>query len=325
MPIFDQGYQHWSGTLSGHAWRWLAITRHGMRIGRKSLIMRVFLLLAWTPALCLAFMLCIWGLVERKSDLVGAVSGILGFLAPQVLANPLHYRVEIWTLFYSRFLQVELYLSIVLILMVGPNLISQDLRFNALPLYFSRPLRRIDYFLGKLGIITGFLAMVMIVPAIAAYILGLLFSQDATIIRDTLPILLASILYGLVISISAGMLILALSSLSRNSRYTALFWLGIFLVGASLSTILQEVDKDQRRHDYGRSVHVPMPNDHAAMRNWQQDQQRRWDLSSTFPASQGAKKKTSPRKHGNSTWIAIPFSWNIRKSPPASWSCSSRA
>ena len=21
MPIFDQGYQHWSGTLSGHAWR----------------------------------------------------------------------------------------------------------------------------------------------------------------------------------------------------------------------------------------------------------------------------------------------------------------
>ena len=25
MPIIDQGYQHWSGELSGHAWRWLTI------------------------------------------------------------------------------------------------------------------------------------------------------------------------------------------------------------------------------------------------------------------------------------------------------------
>ena len=33
MPIFDQGYQHWSGKLWGHGWRWLAITRHGVRIG----------------------------------------------------------------------------------------------------------------------------------------------------------------------------------------------------------------------------------------------------------------------------------------------------
>ena len=33
MPIFDQGYQHWTGHLSGHAWRWLAITRHGVRVG----------------------------------------------------------------------------------------------------------------------------------------------------------------------------------------------------------------------------------------------------------------------------------------------------
>ena len=32
MPIFDQGYQHWSGTLSGHSWRWLTITRHGVRV-----------------------------------------------------------------------------------------------------------------------------------------------------------------------------------------------------------------------------------------------------------------------------------------------------
>ena len=31
MPIFDQGYQHWNGELSGHGWRWYAIARHGVR------------------------------------------------------------------------------------------------------------------------------------------------------------------------------------------------------------------------------------------------------------------------------------------------------
>ncbi len=41
--------------------------------------------------------------------------------------------------------------------------------------------------------IVAFLGMVMIVPSMVAYILGLLFSLDITIIRDTFGILLASI------------------------------------------------------------------------------------------------------------------------------------
>jgi ABC-2 type transport system permease protein len=142
----------------------------------------------------------------------------------------------------------------ILILMVGPNLISQDLRFNALPLYFSRPLRRIDYFLGKLGIITAFLCMVIVLPSIIAYILGLAFSLDFTIIRDTWRILLSSIFYGLIVSVSAGLLVLALSSLSRNSRYIALFWLGIWFVSLTLSAVMTEADRDQRRREFYMDV-----------------------------------------------------------------------
>jgi len=252
VPVFDQGYQHWNGALSGHAWRWLAITRQGVRIGRSSLLIKVFLFLAWAPALLLAFMLCIWGLLERKSESVGALSGVMGFLAPQILRDPRSYRVEIWTLFFSIFLWVELYLSMLLVLLVGPNLISLDLRFNALPLYFSRPLRRIDYFVGKLGVVATFLAMIVVLPAVAAYALGLLFSQDVTIVRDTIGVLVGSIVYGLVIAVSAGTLILALSSLSRSSRYTGLFWLGLVLVGLSLSFVLGEVRHEQRRHAFYR-------------------------------------------------------------------------
>jgi hypothetical protein len=134
----------------------------------------------------------------------------------------------------------------VLVLMVGPSLISQDLRFNALPLYFSRPLRRIDYFVGKLGVIAAFLGMVVIVPAVLAYGLGLLFSLDLTIIPDTFRLLVSAIAYGLVISLSAGLLILALSSLSRNSRYIALFWVGVWFVSSITGMVLDQVNRVHR-------------------------------------------------------------------------------
>ncbi len=63
MPIFDQGYQHWSGALSGHTWRWLTITRHGVRVGMKNVFLRLLVILSWLPAAFLAFMLCLWGLL----------------------------------------------------------------------------------------------------------------------------------------------------------------------------------------------------------------------------------------------------------------------
>lgn len=250
MPIFDQGYQHWSGALSGHAWRWLAIARHGVRVAmsgeKRGRALRVILLLSSLPALALASVLCLWGLVERRSPLVASFLELLQFLGPTVLADPRAYRTEIWTLAYNYFLATQLMFSMVLVLLVGPNLISQDLRYNALPLYFSRPLRRIDYFFGKLGVIVAFLGMVIVVPSLIAYVLGLLFSLDITIIRDTFRLLLASVVYGLVIAVSAGMLVLALSSLSRNSRYISLLWVGVWVVSGIVAGVLEAAHQQER-------------------------------------------------------------------------------
>jgi ABC-2 type transport system permease protein len=248
MPVFDQGYQHWSGRLSGHAWRWLAITRHGVRVALGSRWLKLALFVAWLPALVLATVVCFWGLVEQQSDLIQSLLPMLGFLDREMLLDPRAYRMEVWTLSYGYFMLTELRLAMVLILLIGPNLISQDLRYNALPLYLSRPLRRIDYFLGKWGVIVFFLGSVTIVPALAAYLLGILFSLDLGIVQQTFPLLVASICYGLIIAVSAGTLILALSSLSRSSRYVAMFWLAIWLGSGVVSGVLQGIEHEGRRH-----------------------------------------------------------------------------
>lgn len=248
MPIIDQGYQHWSGELSGHAWRWLAVTRQGIKITMRNRFLRYVLFAAWVPALALVTILSAWGLLERKSSMVSAFIQFMRFMNPGVVADPRYYRVEIWRLSYGYFLHFELFFSMILILLVGPSLISQDLRVNALPLYFSRPLRRFDYFLGKLGVIVAFMGMVLIVPAVVAYIFGLLFSLDISVIPDTFGILLEVVAYGLMIALSAGTLILALSALSRNSRYVALMWLGLWFVSSVVGSVLEGVHHQQMRY-----------------------------------------------------------------------------
>jgi ABC-2 type transport system permease protein len=256
MPIIDQGYQHWSGELSGQAWRWLAITRRGVKTALQRRWVRLAILVSWLPALVLVFALCMWGLVERQSELVETFKPFLtGLLGRPVLAGPREYRADIWTLCFHYFLTWELGFVMLLVLLAGPNLVSQDLRYNALPLYFSRPLRRIDYFAGKLGVIVVLISLIMIDPLLVAYIAGLLFSLDITIVRDTLPILLGSVVYGLVVAVSAGLLMLAMSSLSRNSRYVALLWLGIWLITSTVSFVLIQVDQAQRSRAVGAQHH----------------------------------------------------------------------
>jgi ABC-2 type transport system permease protein len=235
MPIFDQGYQHWKGTSSSHGWRWLAISRQGFRSQLKGRYVKLVLFMAWIPALALVSALAAWGLFEQ--GVLGAE--VLSTLRMQgITDNPQDFRQAMWTIAYSIFFRIELGFILMLVTLAGPNLISLDLRHNALPLYLSRPLTRLDYFFGKLGVIAGLVAAVAVLPAAGAYVLGVCFSLNLTVVRDTWRLLPASILYGLVIVVSAGTLMLALSSMSRRSIYVGLTWIGLFLIGLIVAGVL---------------------------------------------------------------------------------------
>ena len=235
MPIFDQGYQHWDGKLSGHAWRWFAIAHRGVRTQLKNRWMRMALLFAWFPALALGLFLALWGLLEQNAE---DWHSFFPFMPRAVLLSPKDFRTEVWSLAFSSFLWIETFAAMVLVIIVGPNLISQDLRFNAMPLYLSRPLTRLDYFAGKLGTIAAFLFAVIIVPAMLTYLLGVGFSLSFGVIADTYRIVPACLAYGAVVVAVSGLFMLAISSLSKNSRYVAAIFIGLWLVGNSAARVL---------------------------------------------------------------------------------------
>jgi ABC-type transport system involved in multi-copper enzyme maturation permease subunit len=259
MPIFDQGYQHWQGTLSGHGWRWLTIARQGVRTNLRNRWIRILTLGSLIPSVGLVAVLVLWGFLEQQAEFAQKMLSI--FFDRDLLDQPGATRIMVWTLAFDIFFKIQLYVAMVLILLVGPNLVSQDLRFNAIPLYFSRPLRRFDYFLGKLGVIAGFLGMVMIVPAVLAWVLGVIFSLKMSIIADTWRLPLGGIGYGLVVAISAGLFVLALSSLTRNSRYVSAMWIGVWLFTLILSSALTGIHISMAVHEAHRQtmqeVHWP--------------------------------------------------------------------
>lgn len=235
MPIFDQGYQHWQGKLAGQYWRWWAVTRHGVMMQFRNKLTKFCLIGCFGPALALVTFMIFWSLLEQGNTYI---KPLLSFLPPELTNVPQNYRVAMWTLAYHFFFYVQYFLLMVLVLLVGPGLISKDLRFNALPLYLSRPLRRWEYFLGKLGVIAFFVLLVTAVPATLAWLLGVLFSLKLSIVVEVLPILWGSLLVSLVIALVYGLWMLALSSLSRNSRYVAMMWFGWWLLSGALFGIL---------------------------------------------------------------------------------------
>jgi len=247
MPIFDQGYQHWKGPLAGHAWRWLAIARHGVRVQIKGRIVRILLLFAWLPALALVVAMALWGLVEQQAE--GVVRLVRNLLPADMLLDPRAYRATAWTVAYSFFFKTQMFFIMLLVVVAGPGLISRDLRFNALPLYFARPLTRLDYILGKLGVIGALVAAVAVGPALFAYIIGVGFSLDITVVRDTFPVLLGSLAFGLVITLSVGTLILALSSLSKRSLYVGITWAGLWLISGSVGSAMTVIYRESVRRE----------------------------------------------------------------------------
>lgn len=239
MPIFDQGYQHWDGRLSGQAARWLPIVRRGVAVGFGNRWLRLTLLSAFGPPFLLTGFLALWGLFEQKSSFITPFLIFLQNLPEELKDGPRGYRTTIWTLAFRQFFEIQLFFPMLLVLLVGPELISQDLRFNAIPLYLSRPVRRFEYFLGKLGVIAAFLSAVMIAPVLAAFAAGYAFSLDPRVVIDTARVLVASLAFSAIVVLSAGLLMLAFSSLSRNSRFVGAMWLGFWFIGSMASGVLQ--------------------------------------------------------------------------------------
>jgi len=143
-------------------------------------------------------------------------------------------------LFFEFFLRDTFFIALICVF-GGSGLIANDLKNNALQLYLSKPITRMDYLAGKMAIMMVLMGCITIIPGILLFTENAVISQDLTFLQENYWLLGSIALYSLILMIPTGFLILALSSATRNSRYAAITFLAILIGTPIIKELLREV------------------------------------------------------------------------------------
>jgi ABC-2 type transport system permease protein len=214
MPIHDQSYRRYGGgkALPGRAW--LVIARAGiMNMMRKRMFLGL-LIFAWLPFI------------------VRAVQIYVTTNFPQVAMLAATAQT------FREFLEQQEFFVFVVTIYVGAGLIANDRRANALQIYLSKPLQRTEYIAGKAAVLFAFLMLVTWVPAILLLLVQVMFAGNFQFLQKNLFLFPAITVASLVQVLLATFTMLALSSLSKSSRYVAILYTGIVFFTAAIYGVL---------------------------------------------------------------------------------------
>jgi len=145
---------------------------------------------------------------------------------------------------YDTYLfQLRTVVMIIFIAAQAPELVSRDLRSHVLPLYFCRPLRRMDYPLAKLAaFITACLAMIEI-PLLLLYVGTIAQAHGGSAIWHQTKALIPGLLVGLMWAVLLASIGLALASLSGRRAYAtgaiAIFFFLTWVLAGILIAVTQ--------------------------------------------------------------------------------------
>jgi len=222
MPIHDQGYRHYSGQRAPHGGAWWVIARTHMLSSVRYRWFIVVLVVAWVP------------FVVRAVQIYFASTNAQ--VAQLLATTPDTFRE-----FLS---QQRLFVFLVIIMQSG--LIADDRRTNALQLYLSKPLTRIEYILGKLIPPLAFVLGVTLLPAVVLLILQVVFAGSLTFLSANLFLMPAIVLFSLVQALLSAFAIVALSSLSKSRRFVAVMYAGIVFFTAAVYQVLRLITNSRR-------------------------------------------------------------------------------
>ena len=150
----------------------------------------------------------------------------LGTGDPDVIRN------DIWRWLLMVFFRYPQSLLILFLIgTIAPALISRDLRSRAFLLYFSRPIGKMEYLLGKLCIPAAFIVGVSTLPALALYFFAIMMSPSLSVFWSTWDIPLRILAATVVVVLPTSAIALMLSSLTQESRFANFSWFAVWAMG----------------------------------------------------------------------------------------------
>ena len=155
MAVYEQTYRRYAGELTPEWSRFLIIPRHTLRGVFNSKLFTAFFVICFVPLLVEAILIYLHHNITAMAIMNANVKEL----------------VPIDGSFFQTFVYIQGGFAFVLALLVGPPLVSRDLRNNALPLYLCRPFSRTEYVMGKMSVILLLLSAVTWVPQLLLFFL----------------------------------------------------------------------------------------------------------------------------------------------------------
>jgi ABC-2 type transport system permease protein len=215
MPIHDQGYRRYAGRRRPHGYTWWVIARTGIMSMVRERRFLALLLLAWSPFVVRAVQIYVASNVPQAAFLAATHDTFREFLDQQA----------IFVFFVTIY--------------VGAGLVANDRRANALQIYLSKPLSRVEYIVGKLVTLLVFLIGVTWLPAMLLLLLQIMFAGNLTFLRNNLFLFPAITLFSLIQVFTSAFAMLALSSLSKSRRFVGIMYAGIIFFTAAMYNALR--------------------------------------------------------------------------------------
>jgi len=216
MPIHDQGYRHYGGAKArGRAWFVIFWTGVRAMMGNRRWI--VLMVASW-----------IQFIVRAVQFYFAANFSQAAIAAPSVQT-------------FRDFFDYQNIFVFLVTVTLGAVSIAEDRRANALQIYLSKPLTRLEYIAGKLSVLMAFLLFITWVPAILLLFVEIAFAGSFKFLLDNLFLIPAITLYALVEVTMVSTCMLALSSLSTNSRFVGILFTALIFFSDALYGVMRAV------------------------------------------------------------------------------------
>ena len=231
MPIHTQDYRHWEGTLNPRNYtRWWIIAKAELKLLAQRKIVR--LIVAVPPVIYII------------------VHAILIYISNQVPDALLWFDVD--AEFFQKFLfrspssgPPSSFIIALIAIFGGSGLIATDLKNNALSLYLSKPISWIDYLIGKFAVIGILIGCLTLIPGLLLFLEHSLLT-DTAFLKENYWVPLSIIIYSVVITVSAGLLMLLFSSLTSNPRYATIGFCAVWFGLPVIYEVLRQITRSSR-------------------------------------------------------------------------------
>ncbi|MEW6745248.1 MAG: hypothetical protein AB1486_21045 [Planctomycetota bacterium] len=232
--VYERGYRRWDGKLRARTLRFLPVATEGVRLLLKprgsvlrNLLQYGLYGIALVPFLAFAVLIYLQKSLE--------IAALLGAKFDASKAE-----------FYPSFFQIELGFVLLFSLVTGSGLIANDMRRNALEIYFSRPLKLHDYLAGKLLVIGFFLASITLFPALLLWLIDYLLTSEPGYLVRVAPQLVGVIVFSTILIGVHALTVLAVSSLTRRGWVAAVIWVSFMLASEFTGHALAEAFDSKR-------------------------------------------------------------------------------